>query len=86
MTVSDIKKELIACIENTNDEELLSLMKEDFVFYGNVENVDITEKLSEKQVSELKALAEEDEMKDTMTLDEFKQATQQWRTKLSSQK
>ena len=82
MTVSDIKKELIACIENTNDEELLSLMKEDFVFYGNVENVDITEKLSEKQVSELKALAEEDEMKDTMTLDEFKHATHQWRTKL----
>ena len=81
MTIRDIKKELAAYIENTNDEELLSLMKEDFVFYSKVKDVDIADKLSEKQVLELKALSEEDETKDTMALDEFKHATQQWRTK-----
>jgi len=81
MPVSNLKKELLDCIENTNDEELLSLMKEDFVFYGNVKDADIADNLNEKQVLELRALSEEDETKDTMTLDEFKQATQQWRIK-----
>ena len=50
-----------------------------FVFYGNVKDADIVNSLNEKQISELRALSEEDETKDTMTLDEFKQATQQWR-------
>jgi hypothetical protein len=81
MSADNLKKELLDCIKNTNDEELLSLMKEDFVFYGKVKDVDIADNLSEKQILELRALSEEEGMKDTMTLDEFKQATQQWRTK-----
>lgn len=81
MPDSNLKKELLDYIKNTNDEELLSLMKEDFVFYGKVKDADIADSLNEKQILELRALSEEDEMKDTMTLDEFKQATQQWRTK-----
>ena len=81
MPDSNLKNELLDCIKNTNDEELLSLMKEDFVFYGKVKDADIADNLNEKQVLELRALSEEDETKDTMTLDEFKQATQQWRTK-----
>ena len=81
MPDSNLKNELLDCIKNTNDEELLSLMKEDFVFYGKVKDAGIADNLNEKQILELRALSEEDEMKDTMTLDEFKQATQQWRTK-----
>ena len=76
MPDSNLKKELLECIKNTNDEELLSLMKEDFVFYGKVKDADIADHLNEKQILELRALSEEDEMKDTITLDEFKQATQ----------
>jgi len=81
MPVDDLKKELVAYIENINDEELLSLLKEDFMFYGKVKDTDITDDLTSKQLKELKTLAEEEETKDTMTLDEFKQATQKWRTK-----
>jgi hypothetical protein len=81
MPINDLKKELVSYIENTNDEELLSLLKEDFMFYGKVRNTDITDELSEEQLMELKTLAEEDESKDAQSWDEFKKATDQWRTK-----
>ena len=81
MSANKLKKELVSYIENINDEELLSLLKEDFTFYGKVKDADITDDLSEEQLQELKTLAEEDEEKDTHTLDEFKKATEQWRTK-----
>ncbi len=79
MPVNDLKKELVAYIENTNDEELLHLLKEDFIFYGKTKNIDITDGLSAEQIKELKELAGEDILKDTHTLDEFKKATDQWR-------
>ena len=79
MSADDFKKELVAYIENTNDEELLSLLKEDIVFYGKVKDAEITDDLSDEQLKELKALSEEDESKDTDTWDEFKKATGQWR-------
>ncbi len=81
MSASDLKKELVAYIENINDEELLSLLKEDIVFYGNVKDADITDDLNEEQLKELKALSEEDETNEIDTLDEFQKATGQWRTK-----
>ena len=36
MQTNELKKELVTLIENTNDEDLLNLLKEDFVFYGNI--------------------------------------------------
>jgi hypothetical protein len=81
MHADDIKKELVALIENTNDEGLLSLLREDMVFYGRLADSDITDNLSEAQIKDLKALAEEADEKETHTLDEFKNATQQWRTR-----
>ena len=80
MAVNDLKKELVSFIENTNDEELLSLLKEDFVFFGKVKNSDITDNLTEAQVQELQKLATEDDLKDTQSLDEFKKATDKLRT------
>ena len=81
MPVDKLKKELLSYIENTDDEEILSLLKEDMVFYGKVKNADITDSLSEEQLRELKTLAEEDDTKDTQSLDEFNKATDKWRTK-----
>lgn len=81
MSAKKLKKELVSFIENTNDEELLSLLKEDFVFYGKVKGADITDELTDEQIKELKQLSEEDESKDVDSLDEFKNATQKWRTK-----
>jgi hypothetical protein len=81
MPIEDLKKELMQYIENTNDESLLSLVKEDFVFYQNLRGADITDDLTEAQSKELRLLAEEDETKDIHTLAEFKKATDQWRTR-----
>ncbi|MBO9564266.1 MAG: hypothetical protein J7621_15895 [Niastella sp.] len=81
MPIDEIKKQLVDLIENTNDEELLSLMKEDFSFYAATNETDITDELTEKQFHELKALSEEPADKDAMSVDDFKKATQQWRTK-----
>ena len=81
MSKDKLKKELLSYIENIDDEETLSLLKEDMVFYGKVKDVDITDKLSEEQLKELKELAEEDDKKDTQSLEDFKKATDKWRTK-----
>ncbi|MEO5944992.1 MAG: hypothetical protein ABIP30_12935 [Ferruginibacter sp.] len=81
MPVNDLKKELVAYIENTNDEELLSLLKEDFVFYGKVKDTDITDNLTPEQLQELNELSAEDDLKDIQTLDAFKKATDKWRTR-----
>ena len=81
MQTNELKKELLTLIENTNDEDLLNLLKEDFVFYGNIKNKDITDGLNDEQLQELNSLSEEEGTKDTQTLEEFKKATQQWRTK-----
>lgn len=81
MEKQKLKKELVALIESTNDEELLSLLKEDFTFYGTIKNKDITDQLSSEQLKKLEMLANEDELKDTVTLDEFKKATDKWRLK-----
>ena len=81
MSLSELKKELVSYIQSSNDEEILSLLKEDLVFYGKIKDADITDNLTEEQLKELTELSKEDEQKDTMTLDEFKQAISQWRTK-----
>ena len=81
MSLNELKKELVSYIQSSNDEEILSLLKEDLVFYGKIKDADITDNLTEEQLKELTELSKEDEQKDTMTLDEFKQAISQWRTK-----
>ncbi len=81
MQLDKLKKELISFIESTDNEELLSLVKDDFVFYGKTQGTDITDQLSETQLKELKALSEEEDLKETITLLEFNRATETWRTK-----
>lgn len=81
MSVKDLKKELVNYINNTDDEDLLSLLKEDFVFYGKVKDSDVTDKLNKEQIKELKELCDENDSKDTQSLGAFKKATKKWRTK-----
>ncbi|MEO6229166.1 MAG: hypothetical protein ABJB11_24435 [Ferruginibacter sp.] len=81
MSPKDLKKELVAYIENTDNVELLSLLKEDLVFYGKVKDADIADTLTGEQIKELQELYNEDQDKDIDTLKAFKKATEQWRTK-----
>lgn len=81
MSANNLRQELISYIQNIEDEELLSLLKEDILFYGKKESADILDDLNEEQLQEFKALIEEDELKDTQTHDEFKKVTDKWRIK-----
>jgi hypothetical protein len=81
MAIDKLKKELTKLIDETNDEEMLSMVKEDIAFYKTAKNVDVTDNLSIEQLKELEQLAIEPDEKDTMTLTEFNKATDKWRTK-----
>jgi len=81
MPIGKLKKELTKLIDETNDEELLSMVKEDMAFYKTTKDADVTNNLSSKQIRELEELAAEPDEKNTMTLDEFNKATDKWRTK-----
>jgi hypothetical protein len=81
MPIDKLKKELTRLIDETNDEDLLSMVKEDMAFYNTSKAADVTDNLSDKQLKELEALATEPDEKDTMTMDEFNKATDKWRTK-----
>lgn len=81
MAIDKLKKELTKLIDETNDEELLSMVKEDIAFYKTSKDADVTDSLSDEQLKELEQLAEEPDEKDTVTLSEFNKATDKWRTK-----
>jgi hypothetical protein len=81
MSANDLKRELLAFIEETEDEALLSLLKEDVIFYGKLKDRDITDGLNKEQLEDLNKLAQEDSLSDTMTMDDYKKVTDQWRTK-----
>ena len=38
MALNDLKKELVSYIESSTDEEVLSLLKEDLIFYGKIKD------------------------------------------------
>jgi hypothetical protein len=80
MGTAKLKKELHACIENTQDIVLLQMVKEDIIYYSN-NGTDVTDMLSAKQLKELQALAQEPDTDDSMTLTDYKKATGKWRTK-----
>ena len=80
MSTNNLKQELISYIEKIEDEDLLSLLKEDILSYKEKGSADIVDDLNEAQLQELKILIEEGE-KDTQTHEDFKKETDKWRTK-----
>ena len=81
MSKDILKKELHDLIDNMQDEEVLSMLKEECTFYSTSKQKDITDDLSPEQLKELEEQLKEDLLKDTVSLDEFKEATAKWRTK-----
>jgi competence protein ComGC len=88
MNKEELKKELHHLIDNTDDEALLSMVKEDIVAYQTKvnKNFDDLSDLSPEDRLELEELAAEDMDKDTISEAEFKQHIQTWRTRLSTKK
>lgn len=86
MGTEDLKKELHMLIDSTDDEEILSIVKEELVAYQTGEKFDDLSDLSDEDRAELEELANEDPMKDTITEEEFKQHIEEWRIKLSTKR
>lgn len=81
MSVNDLKKELVTYIQNVEDEELLQLLKEDFLFYSKTKDIDIVNSLNKEQLSELQDLAAEEDSTNSHDLNDFRKATDRWRSK-----
>ncbi|WP_462255440.1 hypothetical protein [Ferruginibacter sp.] len=84
MSKEDLKKELHHLIDTTDDEELLNIVKEDFVAYQTKanKNFDDLSDLSHEDRAELEELAEEDPDKDTISFEELKKEMNKWVSKL----
>ena len=88
MALHDLKKELISYIENTNDEEFLSLLKEDLVFYGKIKYADITGNLTEHiyevhnvQKKKIEEAREQIKNKQTLSDEQANKDTDEWLSK-----
>ena len=88
MNNEKLKKELHTLIDNTEDEALLNMVKEDIIAYQieSKKEFDDLSDLSPEDRQELEEQAEEDIDKDTITEEEFTQHIQQWRSRLSTKK
>lgn len=79
MRRKNTKQELLNKISATEDEHLLQLLSEDLAYYVHEGKTDVTDELSAKELKELKMLAKEPATKDTISWEEFKEATKRWR-------
>jgi hypothetical protein len=84
MSNEKLKKELHALIDNTEDEELLNMVKEDIVAYQkkSKQSYDDLSDLSPEDRKELEELAAEDPEKDTIPYEELKKEMNEWISKL----
>ena len=84
MSKEKLKKELHTLIENTEDEELLNMVKEDIIAYQTElkKEFDDLSDLSPEDRQELEEQAAEDPDKDTITYEELKKEMNEWVSKL----
>jgi len=67
-------------VSSIEDSQLLQLVKADIEYFGD-KTTDILDELYYADKEELLSLANEPDEKDTITEEEFKEATARWRTK-----
>jgi hypothetical protein len=83
MSKEKLKKELHELIDNMEDEEMLSMMKEDIVSYQKTEaEFDDLSHLTPEERAELEEVAKEDPDKDTISFEEFKNNINEWHSQL----
>ena len=83
MSKENLKKELHALIDNTEDEEILNRVKEELVAYQTGEKeFDDLSYLGDEDRAELEEQDKEDPIKDTISYEEFKQHIEEWRSGL----
>ena len=84
MNTEKLKKELHTLIDNTEDEELLNMVKEDIIAYQteSKKEFDDLSDLSPEDRKELEEQAEEPPLKDTVSFEEYKKEMKEWLSKL----
>ena len=83
MSKQDLKNELHKLIDDTEDELVLNMLKEDLVAYTkDATGFDDLSDLSPEDRAELEELANEDPEKDTISLEEFKNNIAEWHSQL----
>lgn len=79
--VNDIKQDLINKISNTNDKNLLLLLKTDYDYFTQAAKRDVTDDLFEDDKEELTQLVSEPFGYETVSQQELDEAIRKWRTK-----
>ncbi len=80
MTLIERRQHLIQQINLIDDESILAMLEDELIFHLQYDNCS-TDSLTPFERSELIALASDTTDKDTVTLEEYRAATQRWRTK-----
>jgi hypothetical protein len=80
MTLTERQKNLIKKIVSIKDEDIIALLEEDIPNYTH-NLMDITTGLSDEEINDLVTIANEPSEKDSVTFSDFREITQQWRTK-----
>jgi hypothetical protein len=86
MNNEKLKKELHALIDNTEDEELLNMVKEDIIAYQteSKKEFDDLSDLTPEQRADLEESINEDPEKDTISQEEFNAHIESWKKRLLS--
>ncbi len=77
---SSIKQELLEKIAATDDENLLQHLKEEMDYFAKGEK-NVLDELSQEDLEELQMLLKEPFGHETESFEDFKKATERWRTK-----
>lgn len=80
MTVLQKQQQLIQQISTIKDENILTMLEEELSYHLHTKG-DITDDLTPYELNELITLASEPTDKDTISLEEYRKATEKWRTK-----
>jgi len=80
MTLIQRQQQLIQQISKIDDEDILITLEEE-LSYRLQSKTDITDELTPAQLKELLALANDTSDKNTVSLAEYRKATERWRTK-----
>lgn len=76
-----LKEEVLQMVAALNDEEALSILKNEIEVLSHQSNHDAIDDLPAKERAELMQLINEPDEKDTISFDEYKRLTERWRTK-----
>ncbi len=80
MTLHQRQEQLIQQIKTINDEQVLIMLEEE-LSYHQQNKTDVTDDLTPYEFNELVTLANESNEQNTISLNEFRKATERWRTK-----